>query len=239
MTDELPLFVLPMILLPGEVQQLRIFEPRYKQMLDDCLLDKKNFGLVMNDDFVKTNGWDSPRNYGCEAEIIHHETRGSNHFIEIIGRRRFVVEEVNKPALPPFSDASMADIIPDDGIFPDLESIMSKIPDDSDNHKLYISAKVRFLENDMELSENKLEELEEIFRRILSKIGQLLKMDKESFDDWVENQVSLIMYNNPHSIYSIAAMTVGDPEIKYQMLEFDDGQKLYDLLLEQLYVIEI
>ena len=69
MTNELPLFVLPMILLPGEVQQLRIFEPRYKQMLDDCLLDKKNFGLIMNDEFVKTNGWDSPRNYGCEAEI--------------------------------------------------------------------------------------------------------------------------------------------------------------------------
>ena len=55
MAEELPLFVLPMILLPGEVQHLRIFEPRYKQMLDDCLLDEKNFGLVLNDDFSKVD----------------------------------------------------------------------------------------------------------------------------------------------------------------------------------------
>ena len=44
--ENLPLFVLPMVLLPGEIQELRVFEPRYKQMLDDCLLDGKNFGLV-------------------------------------------------------------------------------------------------------------------------------------------------------------------------------------------------
>ena len=43
--DKLPLFVLPMVLLPGEIQELRVFEPRYRQMLDDCLLDGKNFGL--------------------------------------------------------------------------------------------------------------------------------------------------------------------------------------------------
>ena len=33
--------------------------------------------------------------YGCEAEIIHHETKGSNH-LEIIGRRRFT--PVHQPA---------------------------------------------------------------------------------------------------------------------------------------------
>ena len=47
--ENLPLFVLPMVLLPGEIQELRVFEPRYKQMLDGCLLDGKNFGLVRSD----------------------------------------------------------------------------------------------------------------------------------------------------------------------------------------------
>ena len=28
------LFVLPMVLFPGEIQELRVFEPRYRQMLD-------------------------------------------------------------------------------------------------------------------------------------------------------------------------------------------------------------
>ena len=42
----LPLFVLPMTLMPGEVTQLRVFEPRYKQMLDTRILDERPFGLV-------------------------------------------------------------------------------------------------------------------------------------------------------------------------------------------------
>ena len=239
MAEELPLFVLPMILLPNEVQHLRIFEPRYKQMLDDCLLDGKNFGLVMNDEFSNVNGWDGPRDYGCEAEIIHHETKGSNHFIEIIGRRRFSVKKVIDPALPPFSDESMSDLMSVEGIFPDLETIIDKIPQDSSNSKLYISAEVEYLEETENISENKLEELEEIFRTILSKIGRLMRLDEAIFDEWVENQVSAIMYNNPNTVYSLAAMTVSDPEIRYEMLQCDDGQILYDMLLEQLDVIKI
>ena len=239
MAEELPLFVLPMILLPNEVQHLRIFEPRYKQMLDDCLLDGKNFGLVMNDEFSNVNGWDGPRDYGCEAEIIHHETKGSNHFIEIIGRRRFSVKKVIDPALPPFSDESMSDLMSVEGIFPDLETIIDKIPQDSSNSKLYISAEVEYLEETENISENKLEELEEIFRTILSKIGRLMRLDEAIFDEWVENQVSAIMYNNPNTVYSLAAMTVSDPEIRYEMLECNDGQILYDMLLEQLDVIKI
>ena len=239
MAEELPLFVLPMILLPGEVQHLRIFEPRYKQMLDDCLLDERNFGLVLNDDFSKVNGWDSPRQYGCEAEILHHDTKGSNHFIEIVGKRRFEIDEIIEPSLPPFSDESMSDLIPEEGIFPDLESIIAKIPSESDNMKLYISAKVNFIEEEIEFSENKLDELENIFRKILAKIGVLLRLDEHVFDDWIETQISQIMYNNPYSAYTIAAMTVSDPETRYQMLECNEGQTLYGMLLEQLDVIEI
>ena len=63
---------------------LRVFEPRYKQMLDDCLLDGKNFGLVQSDYLSEVNYWDGPMKYGCEAEILYHETKGSNHFLEIV-----------------------------------------------------------------------------------------------------------------------------------------------------------
>ena len=133
----------------------------------------------------------------------------------------------------------MSDLIPEEGIFPDLESIIAKIPSESDNMKLYISAKVNFIEEEIEFSENKLDELENIFRKILAKIGVLLRLDEHVFDDWIETQISQIMYNNPYSAYTIAAMTVSDPETRYQMLECNEGQTLYDMLLEQLDVIEI
>ena len=133
----------------------------------------------------------------------------------------------------------MTDIIPEDGIFPDLETILSKIPEGNENTKLYISADVDYIEDDLVISDNKLEELEEIFRKILSKIGKLLRLENSIFDDWIENQISGILYNNSNAIYTIASMTVSDPEIRYQMLECNDEQSLYDMLLEQLDVIQI
>ena len=96
-------------------------------MLDDCLLDEKSFGMVMTDPLETVNGWNGPRNYGCEAEIISHETQGSMaHFIEIVGKRRFVIDKIIPPALPPFDDETMMDLIPEEGILPDLETIMAK-----------------------------------------------------------------------------------------------------------------
>ena len=69
MTEQasLPLFVLPMVLMPGEVQELRVFEPRYRQMLDDCLLDNKNFCLAA------MGSWTIPVVAWFEG-IIHHKS---------------------------------------------------------------------------------------------------------------------------------------------------------------------
>ena len=69
--DILPLFVLPMVLMPGEIQELRIFEPRYRQMLDSCILDEKPFGLVMSDYFNQMNGWDCPVEIGTAVSYTH------------------------------------------------------------------------------------------------------------------------------------------------------------------------
>ena len=145
--QNLPLFVLPMVLLPGEVQELRVFEPRYKQMLDDCLLDGKNFGLVQSDYLSEVNYWDGPMKYGCEAEILYHETKGSNHFLEIVGRRRFSISKVHKPALPPFSHPSMSKFMEREGIYPDLESLIEEIPEEVETSKLYISGDVEFIDS--------------------------------------------------------------------------------------------
>lgn len=46
MTRVIPLFPLPLVLFPRALQALHIFEPRYRQMLVDCLASSKEFGLV-------------------------------------------------------------------------------------------------------------------------------------------------------------------------------------------------
>lgn len=46
MARRLPLFPLDVVLLPGTLLPLHIFEPRYRSMLQDCLSADRQFGLV-------------------------------------------------------------------------------------------------------------------------------------------------------------------------------------------------
>lgn len=45
MIKELPLFPLNLVAFPGEALNLHIFEPRYKQLINDCLESHTNFGI--------------------------------------------------------------------------------------------------------------------------------------------------------------------------------------------------
>ena len=221
-SGNLPLFVLPMVLVPGEIQSLRIFEPRYRQMLDDCILDDKPFGMIMTDPLVYHNGWNGPRAFGCEAEIISHETRGSNHFIEFVGRRRFRIDRVIEPALPPFEDESMADLIPDIGILPDLETILERIPEDAEHSKLYLSAEVTYFDDEHELTEFQQNELKSTLNGILNKIGGILQIEKDALDDWIEDRTEMVIDESASSMFAVAALTISDPEYKYQLLSCTD-----------------
>lgn len=43
---DLPIFPLPLVLFPTESRALHLFEPRYRQMLEDCRAGDMRFGLV-------------------------------------------------------------------------------------------------------------------------------------------------------------------------------------------------
>ena len=59
---ELPIFELPVVLLPGELMPLHIFEERYKRMIGHCLEASEPFGIVYRDS-------DGARRIGCEARV--------------------------------------------------------------------------------------------------------------------------------------------------------------------------
>jgi len=66
---QLPLFPLPLVLLPNEVLPLHIFEPRYRQMLVDIELRRNLFGLSFVD--VESGASERPEigSVGCVAEV--------------------------------------------------------------------------------------------------------------------------------------------------------------------------
>src|SRR6478752_150613 len=48
--SDLPVFPLPLVLLPGELLPLHIFEPRYRELVGRCLAGPEPFGVVLDDD---------------------------------------------------------------------------------------------------------------------------------------------------------------------------------------------
>ena len=66
---QLPLFPLPLVLLPNEILPLHIFEPRYRQMLTDIELRRNLFGITLHD--LEKNPVERPAigTVGCAAEV--------------------------------------------------------------------------------------------------------------------------------------------------------------------------
>jgi Lon protease-like protein len=60
--ERFPLFPLGLVLLPGELVPLHIFEERYKLMVGECLEEKGEFGIIWLAD-------DGLREIGCSARI--------------------------------------------------------------------------------------------------------------------------------------------------------------------------
>jgi len=87
----LPLFPLDVVLFPGVPLPLHIFEPRYKEMIAECLEQKRPFGIVR----ASQGGVAS---LGCTAEIVSVEKRYDDGRLDILARgvRRFEVIEVNQ-----------------------------------------------------------------------------------------------------------------------------------------------
>lgn len=86
-----PIFPLDLVLFPGQPLPLHIFEPRYKEMIGQCLVQRAPFGIVRAKD-------DAIAEVGCTAEIIALTKRydDGRMDIETAGRRRFEVLQINE-----------------------------------------------------------------------------------------------------------------------------------------------
>lgn len=91
---ELPLFPLPVVLFPGVPLPLHIFEPRYRQMLEDIRAGNNLFGLSYFDS--TTAGREAPPvgHVGCAAEVSETQTLPDGRSnILTVGVVRYVVDE--------------------------------------------------------------------------------------------------------------------------------------------------
>ena len=87
----LPLFPLEIVLFPGAPLPLHIFEPRYKEMIAECLEKQRPFGMVR----VKEN---SLATVGCSATILSVIKKYDDGRLDIAaeGLQRFEIETLNQ-----------------------------------------------------------------------------------------------------------------------------------------------
>ncbi|PRY11932.1 hypothetical protein CLV24_10957 [Pontibacter ummariensis] len=93
MSKYLPLFPLDIVVFPGEKLNLHVFEPRYKQLVIECVAEEKTFGIPT---YIQ-NGVGI---YGTEIEILSIEKKHANGEMDIRtkGLRTFKILQFDKMA---------------------------------------------------------------------------------------------------------------------------------------------
>jgi Lon protease-like protein len=89
--DEIGLFPLGLVLLPTEQVPLHIFEPRYRELIGECLDSEEPFGLVYADD-------DGIRQVGTLARVVEVTDRFDDGRLNIVveGGERFRLVELTE-----------------------------------------------------------------------------------------------------------------------------------------------
>ena len=102
--ERFPLFPLGLVLLPGEPQPLHIFEERYKTMVESCLEEESEFGILWMGDH-------GLQEIGCTAEITQLLERAEDGRLNILvqGSRPFRLERRIDDMEYPAGDVELLD----------------------------------------------------------------------------------------------------------------------------------
>jgi uncharacterized protein len=107
---EIPLFPLRTVLFPGMPLQLRIFEERYKVMVNELLASGGSFGVVLIREGEEVGGGAIPQAAGTTARIEQCAPLDGGRFaLTARGVRRFRIVRMLAPRPYPYGDVELLD----------------------------------------------------------------------------------------------------------------------------------
>ena len=223
-TKIIPIFPLDLVLFPRQELPLRIFEPRYKQLVDDCMISDGQFGVCLIDKSCTVNGWDAPKNVGTIVKITKCEDIGldglQNH-IETIGRNKFRIKKILPPLLAKPEQYDPFTIEGHNIIY----NLHEKIGIDE---KMYIRAEIEQIpEIDSHISLEKWQNLVSLWKNKI--IAQALPqiVEPHTLDQVLEKYYLTTEMPTIDYVYSLAALGAKDPYDLQPLLEANDIDGLF------------
>jgi len=124
--DRIPLFPLDVVLFPGEIFGLQIFEERYLLMAEVVLEEDSPIGIVLaRQDQPEDTIEHEPEGIGTAARVIHWEKEGEKYLLETVGVRRFRIIEVISEK--PYQEALVEWLDEDEGHLPTAQALLSEV----------------------------------------------------------------------------------------------------------------
>jgi uncharacterized protein len=93
---DMPLFPLNVVLFPGMMLPLHIFEPRYREMIERCVEEDIPFGVVLIEEGDEVGGSAKPYPIGTAARIVKVDRLADGGMnITAVGTQRFRILELD------------------------------------------------------------------------------------------------------------------------------------------------
>jgi len=232
-TKIIPIFPLDLVLFPRQELPLRIFEPRYKQLVDDCMIGDGQFGVCLLDENNSVNGWNSPKLVGTIAKITKCEDielDGLQLHIETIGRNSFKIKKIIPPSIP---QPENYDPLSVEG-HQEISEIHEKI---GTEEKMYIQAEVEMIpEIDESISLEKWERLVELWKKKIITQALPQVVEPHALDHVLEQYYLSTDTPTVDYIYSLSAIGAKDPNELQPILEATTMEELIQRVEELLTV---
>ena len=130
-TNKLPVFPLGLVVLPGTIQTLQIFEPRYLSMVKDCMNSESGFVITLSNDNISGESFMSQ---GTFVDIIDFNQLPNGLLgITVKGREKVSIKSIEQveSGLHYASISPIAEPVVDDQAvlakFPDLINVLSQL----------------------------------------------------------------------------------------------------------------
>ncbi len=99
--EELPLFPLNAVLLPHARMPIHIFEPRYIELIRNCMRNETGFGICLIKSGSEVGGVADPHLIGTACRILSVQTHADKTMdIMVEGRRRFRIRKIDEDTHP-------------------------------------------------------------------------------------------------------------------------------------------